>query len=220
MAIGDRTGPPAAPSPRAGVIQGLTDPRPTGRHRDCGSAGAGRRGQRHRLSRRIAHLAQRRARLTRSGAVPHGGGAPAVRAHPGADADAGRAQSADRPPAAEFRASQRRTGLIGVGWLAWVAGMLVVLGLVEATTRLAEGLADAQFTVGSTSITLAHGWAGLAVVLGTYVLVKGRTIGARGGDPPAVHPQAGRSVRGVGRDAISVGDGGGCWWRWRRKAST
>jgi hypothetical protein len=38
-----------------------------------------------------------------------------------------------------------------VGWLAWVAGMLVVLGLVEATTRLAEGLADAQFTVGSTN---------------------------------------------------------------------
>jgi hypothetical protein len=34
--------------------------------------------------------------------------------------------------------------------------------------------------------------------------------------PPAVHPQAGRSVRGVGRDAISVGDGGECWWRWRR----
>jgi small-conductance mechanosensitive channel len=65
-----------------------------------------------------------------------------------------------------------RWGLVAVAWLAWVAGMLAILGLVDEATRLVKALADAEVAIGSTSIALAGVWVGLAVVLGTYVLVK------------------------------------------------
>jgi potassium efflux system protein len=65
-----------------------------------------------------------------------------------------------------------RVVLMVIAPLAWVAGMLSMLGLGDATAQLVDTLYHAEIAVGSTSIELTGVWAGLAVILGTLVLVK------------------------------------------------
>ena len=65
-----------------------------------------------------------------------------------------------------------RTGLVVAALLGWVSGMLFMLGLGEDASRLVDGVFHAEITIGSTSIDLTGVWVGLAVILGTVVLVK------------------------------------------------
>ncbi len=68
--------------------------------------------------------------------------------------------------------SSLRSALIFVALVGWVSGMVLLLGLGDEASRLVDVLYRSEITIGSTSINLTGVWVGLAVVLGTYVLVK------------------------------------------------
>ncbi len=59
-----------------------------------------------------------------------------------------------------------------VAVLGWGWGMLIMLGRGDEVSRLLDALIHAEFTIGSTSIHLAGIWVGLAVILGTIVVMK------------------------------------------------
>ena len=69
-----------------------------------------------------------------------------------------------------------RTGLrrllMAIGSVAWVLATVLMLGWGDEASSLADALVQAEFTIGSTNIDLSDVWAGLAVILGTLVLVK------------------------------------------------
>ena len=72
-------------------------------------------------------------------------------------------------------ASVRRAALIAlrvVGWIAWVVGMLIMVGRLDWTVQLVENVVDTKFKIGAATVSTAAIFAGLAVVAGTYVLVK------------------------------------------------
>jgi small-conductance mechanosensitive channel len=65
-----------------------------------------------------------------------------------------------------------RKGLILVACVAWLSGMVIMLGLGDDAARTIDAIHHAEITIGSTSIDLTGVWAGLAVILGTLILVK------------------------------------------------
>ncbi|HET7095927.1 MAG TPA: mechanosensitive ion channel domain-containing protein, partial [Casimicrobiaceae bacterium] len=72
-------------------------------------------------------------------------------------------------------ASVRRAALIAlrvVGWSAWVVGMLILVGRLDWAVQLAESVVDTRFHIGAATVSMAAIFASLAVLAGTYVLVK------------------------------------------------
>jgi len=72
-------------------------------------------------------------------------------------------------------ASVRRAALIAlraVGWIAWVVGMLILVGRLDWAAQLAEDVVDTKLHIGAATISTAAIFAGFAVLAGTYVLVK------------------------------------------------
>ena len=72
-------------------------------------------------------------------------------------------------------ASVRRAALIAlrvVGRIAWVVGMLILVGRLDWAVQLAESVVDTRFHIGAATVSTAAIFAGLAVLAGTYVLVK------------------------------------------------
>jgi small-conductance mechanosensitive channel len=72
-------------------------------------------------------------------------------------------------------ASVRRAALNAlrfVGWIAWVVGMLILVGQLDWVTQLAESVVETKFEVGAATVSMAAILAGLAVLAGTYLLVK------------------------------------------------
>ncbi|HUL65359.1 MAG TPA: mechanosensitive ion channel domain-containing protein [Burkholderiaceae bacterium] len=64
------------------------------------------------------------------------------------------------------------TALRVAGWIAWVAGMLVLVGRLDWVVQLTENVVDTKFKIGVATVSTAAIFAGLAVLAGTYVLVK------------------------------------------------
>jgi small-conductance mechanosensitive channel len=72
-------------------------------------------------------------------------------------------------------ASARRVGLIALrfcGWIAWAVGMLIMVGRLDWVIQLAERAVDTKFEIGAATVSMAAIFIGLAVLTGTYVLVK------------------------------------------------
>jgi small-conductance mechanosensitive channel len=72
-------------------------------------------------------------------------------------------------------ASVRRAALNAlrfVGWIAWVVGMLIMVGRLDWVVQLVENLVDTKFEIGAATVSMAAIFAGLAVLAGTYVLLK------------------------------------------------
>ena len=72
-------------------------------------------------------------------------------------------------------ASVRRTALKAlraVGWIAWLAGMLIMVGRFDWAVQLAGDIVDAKFKIGAATVSAQAIFAGLAVLAGTFVLVK------------------------------------------------
>jgi len=72
-------------------------------------------------------------------------------------------------------ASVRRAALNAlrfVGWIAWVVGMLILVGQLDWVMQLAESVVETKFEVGAATVSMAAILAGLAVLAGTYLLVK------------------------------------------------
>ena len=72
-------------------------------------------------------------------------------------------------------ASVRRTALTAlraVGWTAWLAGMLIMVGRLDWAVQLAGNVVDAKFKIGAATVSTQAIFAGLAVLAGTFVLVK------------------------------------------------
>ncbi len=72
-------------------------------------------------------------------------------------------------------ASVRRAALNAlrfVGWTAWVVGMLIMVGRLDWVMQLAESVVDTKFEIGAATVSMAAIFAGLAVLAGTYLLVK------------------------------------------------
>jgi small-conductance mechanosensitive channel len=65
-----------------------------------------------------------------------------------------------------------RTVLVTAGLLAWAAFLLLGLGVLGEAANLAERVVGADIEIGAASISMAGVLTGLAVLLGTYVLVK------------------------------------------------
>jgi len=65
-----------------------------------------------------------------------------------------------------------RAGLIIVGWSIWIIAMLQVLGLLDNVLLLGQQLITAEIDVGAARIPLAGIFAGLAVLAGTFIVVK------------------------------------------------
>ena len=59
-----------------------------------------------------------------------------------------------------------------VGWIAWVVGMLIMVGRLDWVMQLAESVVEHKFKVGAATVSMAAIFAGLAVLTGTYLLVK------------------------------------------------
>ena len=64
------------------------------------------------------------------------------------------------------------TALRVVGWMAWVVGMLIMVGCLDWAVQLVESAVDTKFKIGVATVSTAAIFAGLAVLAGTYVLVK------------------------------------------------
>ena len=72
-------------------------------------------------------------------------------------------------------ASVRRTALNTlrvVGWIAWGAGMLILVGRLDWLMQLAANVVDSKIKIGAATVSTAAIFAGLVVLAGTYVLVK------------------------------------------------
>jgi small-conductance mechanosensitive channel len=72
-------------------------------------------------------------------------------------------------------ASVRRAALNAlrfVGWIAWVVGMLIMVGRLDWVMQLAESVVEHKFEIGAATVSMASIFAGLAVLAGTYLLVK------------------------------------------------
>jgi potassium-dependent mechanosensitive channel len=72
-------------------------------------------------------------------------------------------------------ASVRHAALIVlrvVGWSAWVAGMLILVGRLDWAVQFVENVVDTKFHIGAATVSMAAIFASLAVLAGTYVLVK------------------------------------------------
>ena len=72
-------------------------------------------------------------------------------------------------------ASVRRAALIAlrvVGWSAWVVGMLILVGRLDWAAQLAESVVGTRFHIGAATVSMAAIFSSLAVLAGTYVLVK------------------------------------------------
>jgi potassium-dependent mechanosensitive channel len=72
-------------------------------------------------------------------------------------------------------ASVRRAALNAlrfVGWIAWVVGMLIMVGRLDWVMQLAESVVATKFEIGAATVSMAAIFAGLAVLAGTYLLVK------------------------------------------------
>jgi potassium efflux system protein len=72
-------------------------------------------------------------------------------------------------------ASVRHAALIAfrvVGWSAWVVGMLILVGRLDWAVQLAERVVATRFHIGAATVSMAAIFASLAVLAGTYVLVK------------------------------------------------
>jgi len=65
-----------------------------------------------------------------------------------------------------------RAGLMIVGWLIWIIAMLQILGLLDNVLLLGQQLIGAEIDVGAARVPLAGIFAGIAVVVATYVVVK------------------------------------------------
>ena len=65
-----------------------------------------------------------------------------------------------------------RTALLVVMGAAWLSGVLFLLGLGDEVSSLGTSIYNAEITIGSATIRLAAFWAGLAVFLGTWLVVK------------------------------------------------
>ena len=64
------------------------------------------------------------------------------------------------------------TALRVIGWIAWVVGMLIMVGRLDWAVQLVESAVDTKFEIGVATVSTAAIFAGLAVLAGTYVLVK------------------------------------------------
>jgi small-conductance mechanosensitive channel len=72
-------------------------------------------------------------------------------------------------------ASVRRaalTALRALGWIGWLAGMLTMVGLLDQAVQLVGNVVDAKFRIGAATVSTQAIFAGLAVLAGTFVLVK------------------------------------------------
>jgi len=75
-----------------------------------------------------------------------------------------------RDPASLRRAAL--TALTIVGWIAWVVGMLVLVGRLDWFVQLADDVVAAKFEIGAATVSSAAIFAGLAVLAGTYALAR------------------------------------------------
>ena len=72
-------------------------------------------------------------------------------------------------------ASVRRAALTAlrlVGLIAWIAGMLVMVGRLDWAIHLAESVVDTKLNIGAATISTSAIFSGLAVLAGTFLLVK------------------------------------------------
>jgi small-conductance mechanosensitive channel len=72
-------------------------------------------------------------------------------------------------------ASVRRAALTAlrvVSSIGWVVGMLTMVGSLDWVVQLIESVVDTRFKIGAATVPMAAIFAGLAVLAGTYVLVK------------------------------------------------
>lgn len=65
-----------------------------------------------------------------------------------------------------------RTGLGLATAVAWLSGVLVMLGRWDETVRTADSVYRAEIAIGSTRLALHGVWVGLAVILGTLVVAQ------------------------------------------------
>jgi small-conductance mechanosensitive channel len=65
-----------------------------------------------------------------------------------------------------------RVGLAILAWIVWAAGMLLLLGRLDGTVRFAQRVVDATIEIGAVGIPMAGILTGLAVVAGTFVVIK------------------------------------------------
>jgi len=64
------------------------------------------------------------------------------------------------------------SGLMIVGWLIWIIAMLQILGLLDNVLLLGQQLISSEIDVGAARVPLAGIFAGIAVIIATYVVVK------------------------------------------------
>lgn len=75
-----------------------------------------------------------------------------------------------RDPASIRRVAM--TALRVVGWIAWILGMLIMVGRLDWVVQVAGQIVDFKLRIGAATVSAAAIFAGLAVLAGTYVLVN------------------------------------------------
>ena len=65
-----------------------------------------------------------------------------------------------------------RKALLVLAGVAWISGLVFLLGLGDYAAQLGGALHNAEIKIGSISIQMVAVWAGLAVILVTYLVVK------------------------------------------------